>query len=48
MDFTIFLEHTFSRFQDKNICLTVRERNIVHVNIDMYCFKHGYNNKILS
>ena len=25
MDFTIFLEYTFSQFQDKNISLTVRK-----------------------
>ena len=29
MDFTIILEYTFSEFQDKNISLTVREKNIV-------------------
>ena len=29
MDFTIILEYTFSQFQDKNIRLTVREKNIV-------------------
>ena len=29
MDFTIILEYTFSQFQDKNIRLTVRKKNIV-------------------
>ena len=29
MDFTIILEYIFSEFQDKNISLTVREKNIV-------------------
>ena len=29
MDFEIFLEYTFSQFQDKNISLTVRKKYIV-------------------
>ena len=29
MDFTIILEYTLSQFQDKNIRLTVRKKNIV-------------------
>ena len=29
MDFEIFLEYTFSQFQDKNISLTVRKNYIV-------------------
>ena len=29
MDFTIIFEYTFSQFQDKNISLTVRKKNIV-------------------
>ena len=29
MDFAIILEYTFSQFQDKNIRLTVRKKNIV-------------------
>ena len=28
MDFTIILEYTFSQFQDKNIRLTVRKKNL--------------------
>ena len=41
MDFTIFLEYTFSQFQDKNISLTVREKKYTHVNIDAYCFERA-------
>ena len=29
MDFEIFLEYTFSQFQDKNISLTVRKKYVV-------------------
>ena len=29
MDFEIFLEYTFSQFQDKNISLTMRKKYIV-------------------
>ena len=38
MDFAIILEYTFSQFQDKNISLTVRKKNIL-TNIDAYCFE---------
>ena len=40
MDFTIILEYTFSQFQDKNISLTVRKKNIL-TNIDAYCFERA-------
>ena len=40
MDFEIFLEYTFSQFQDKNISLTVRKKYIVTYT---YCFERGVN-----
>ena len=43
MDFEIFLEYTFSQFQDKNISLTVRIKIYSHVHINAYCFERGVN-----
>ena len=46
MDFTIILEYTFSEFQDRNISLTVREKNIVTQTLTHTALSAPYNNKL--
>ena len=48
MDFTIILEYTFSEFQDKNISLRVREKNILTQTLTHTALSAPYNNKLLS
>ena len=46
MDFAVILEYTFSQFQDKNISLTVRKKDIVTETFTRTALSAPYNNNI--